>query len=82
MQGFEARCAVLSMVGRHACSRRLRVRAPTPRCAMLRCAGAQGPKADVLTCAALTVRTLQRTVPAAVPGIMFLSGGWEGHTLA
>ncbi len=29
---------------------------------------------DVMTAAALTVRTLQRTVPAAVPGIMFLSG--------
>lgn len=27
------------------------------------------------TAAALTVRTLQRTVPPAVPGIMFLSGG-------
>lgn len=37
--------------------------------------GAQGTPVDVTTAAALTVRTLQRTVPPAVPGIMFLSGG-------
>ncbi|CAI5466507.1 unnamed protein product [Closterium sp. Yama58-4] len=37
--------------------------------------GSDGPKVDEQTIAALTVRALQRTVPAAVPGIMFLSGG-------
>ena len=37
--------------------------------------GSEGPKVDAQTIAALTVRTLQRTVPPAVPGIMFLSGG-------
>ena len=38
-------------------------------------AGVDGPKADVQTAAYLTVRTLSRTVPAAVPGVVFLSGG-------
>eukprot|EP00897_Mesotaenium_endlicherianum_P001278 jgi/Mesen1/1178/ME000126S00224 len=37
--------------------------------------GSDGPKVDEKTIAALTVRTLQRTVPAAVPGVVFLSGG-------
>lgn len=37
--------------------------------------GSDGPKVDAKTIAALTVRTLQRTVPAAVPGVVFLSGG-------
>lgn len=37
--------------------------------------GADGPKVDAATIAKYTVRTLQRTVPAAVPGIVFLSGG-------
>lgn len=37
--------------------------------------GADGPKVDVKTAAYLTARTLSRTVPPAVPGIMFLSGG-------
>ncbi len=32
-------------------------------------------QADVETVAAMTVRCLRRTVPAAVPGIVFLSGG-------
>jgi len=31
--------------------------------------------ADIATVASATIRTLQRTVPAAVPGIVFLSGG-------
>jgi fructose-bisphosphate aldolase class I len=38
-------------------------------------AGAEGPKVDVPTAGYLTARTLMRTVPAAVPGVMFLSGG-------
>ncbi|KAK9820006.1 hypothetical protein WJX72_005040 [[Myrmecia] bisecta] len=38
-------------------------------------AGADGPKASAQQIAELTVRALQRTVPAAVPGIVFLSGG-------
>lgn len=38
-------------------------------------AGADGPKASVSDAAYLTVRTLSRTVPPAVPGITFLSGG-------
>ena len=38
-------------------------------------AGAEGPGADVTTAGYLTARTLSRTVPPAVPGIMFLSGG-------
>ncbi|KAL4457253.1 hypothetical protein ABPG75_012118 [Micractinium tetrahymenae] len=38
-------------------------------------AGAEGPKADLKLAGYLTARTLMRTVPAAVPGIMFLSGG-------
>eukprot|EP00887_Chlorella_sp_A99_P006841 scaffold2.g6841.t1 len=38
-------------------------------------AGTEGPKADVKTAGYLTLRTLSRTVPPAVPGIMFLSGG-------
>jgi hypothetical protein len=37
-------------------------------------AGAEGPKVDVPTAGYLTARTLMRTVPAAVPGVMFLSG--------
>lgn len=37
--------------------------------------GSDGPKVDNTTIAQFTVRTLQRTVPAAVPGIVFLSGG-------
>jgi fructose-bisphosphate aldolase class I len=38
--------------------------------------GAQAAtKADVATAGYLTVRTLSRTVPPAVPGIVFLSGG-------
>ena len=37
--------------------------------------GSEGPKVDHATIAKMTVRTLQRTVPAAVPGITFLSGG-------
>ena len=37
-------------------------------------AGAEGPGADVATAGYLTARTLSRTVPPAVPGIMFLSG--------
>lgn len=45
-------------------------------------AGAQGPASDVKTAAALTVRTLQRTVPCAVPGIMFLSGKNGGDILS
>jgi fructose-bisphosphate aldolase, class I len=38
-------------------------------------AGADGPSADVAEAAYLTVRALSRTVPAAVPGVVFLSGG-------
>jgi hypothetical protein len=38
-------------------------------------AGASGPAADVKRVAELTVKALMRTVPPAVPGIMFLSGG-------
>jgi len=34
-----------------------------------------GSKADIATVAKATVQALQRTVPPAVPGIMFLSGG-------
>ena len=34
-----------------------------------------GPKADVMQAGYLTARTLARTVPPAVPGVMFLSGG-------
>ena len=37
--------------------------------------GDKGPKVDAKTIAEATVRMLQRTVPPAVPGIMFLSGG-------
>jgi len=36
--------------------------------------GLSGPKASAETVAALTVQTLRRTVPAAMPGIFFLSG--------
>merc|ERR1712176_547311 len=36
--------------------------------------GLKGPRADHATIAALTVQTLQRTVPSALPGIFFLSG--------
>jgi len=36
--------------------------------------GLTGPKAPAETVAALTVQTLRRTVPAAMPGIFFLSG--------
>ncbi|KAK9838491.1 hypothetical protein WJX81_002690 [Elliptochloris bilobata] len=39
------------------------------------CAGAKGPAADTNRVAELTVKALLRTVPPAVPGIMFLSGG-------
>ncbi len=42
------------------------------------CAGAQAPQEKVMTAGWLTARTLSRTVPPAVPGIMFLSGE---HTL-
>jgi fructose-bisphosphate aldolase class I len=37
--------------------------------------GASAPKAPVEAVARATVRCLRRTVPAAVPGIVFLSGG-------
>lgn len=37
--------------------------------------GATGPPADAKRVAEHTVRALLRTVPAAVPGVMFLSGG-------
>eukprot|EP00271_Cylindrocystis_brebissonii_P018110 TRINITY_DN4987_c0_g1_i1.p1 TRINITY_DN4987_c0_g1~~TRINITY_DN4987_c0_g1_i1.p1 ORF type:complete len:358 (+),score=73.82 TRINITY_DN4987_c0_g1_i1:112-1185(+) len=37
--------------------------------------GTEGPKVDNLTIAKFTVRTLMRTVPPAVPGVVFLSGG-------
>lgn len=37
--------------------------------------GQSGPKADAIQIAQATVTALQRTVPAAVPGITFLSGG-------
>lgn len=37
--------------------------------------GADGPGASVTDAAYLTVRTLSRAVPPAVPGIVFLSGG-------
>merc|ERR1711862_627658 len=36
--------------------------------------GIKGPRADHETVARLTVQALLRTVPAAVPGIFFLSG--------
>merc|ERR1712176_593115 len=36
--------------------------------------GITGPRADAETIATLTVQTLLRTVPAAMPGIFFLSG--------
>ena len=44
--------------------------------------GAEGPKVDPRMAAALTLQALRRTVPAAVPGVMFLSGGQseEGAT--
>jgi fructose-bisphosphate aldolase class I len=38
-------------------------------------AGAQAAQEKVMTAGWLTARTLSRTVPPAVPGIMFLSGG-------
>jgi hypothetical protein len=38
-------------------------------------AGVDGTPADTVTAARLTARALARTVPPAVPGIMFLSGG-------
>eukprot|EP00891_Asterochloris_glomerata_P001810 jgi/Astpho2/1810/Aster-07567 len=38
-------------------------------------AGVSGPQANPVEAATLTVRALQRTVPAAVPGVVFLSGG-------
>ena len=38
-------------------------------------AGVDGTAADVKTAGYLTVRTLSRAVPPAVPGVMFLSGG-------
>lgn len=37
--------------------------------------GAEAPKVDPRMVAALTLQTVRRTVPPAVPGIMFLSGG-------
>jgi len=37
--------------------------------------GSNGPAANVQQVAEATVRVLQRTVPPAIPGIMFLSGG-------
>jgi len=37
--------------------------------------GSEGPKASATDIAALTVRTLARTVPPALVGVMFLSGG-------
>ncbi|CDI80998.1 Fructose-bisphosphate aldolase, related [Eimeria acervulina] len=37
--------------------------------------GAQGPKATPQEIALFTVRALSRTVPPALPGVMFLSGG-------
>eukprot|EP01018_Ginkgo_biloba_P025538 Gb_22260 [translate_table: standard] len=37
--------------------------------------GSNGPKVSPQEIAEYTVRTLQRTVPVAVPGIVFLSGG-------
>lgn len=43
--------------------------------ALGRPAGVSGPQADPVEAATLTVRALQRTVPAAVPGVVFLSGG-------
>jgi fructose-bisphosphate aldolase, class I len=40
------------------------------------CSGAECPvQADAKAVATATVRALQRTVPAAVPGVVFLSGG-------
>lgn len=39
------------------------------------CAGSDAQQARPDDAAMLTVRALQRTVPAAVPGIVFLSGG-------
>merc|ERR1711862_507871 len=36
--------------------------------------GIKGPRADAETIATLTVQTLRRTVPSAMPGIFFLSG--------
>lgn len=38
-------------------------------------AGIDGKAASTQEIAMLTVRALQRTVPAAVPGVVFLSGG-------
>ena len=44
-------------------------------------AGKQSPKqASVAEVAEATIRTLKRTVPAAVPGIVFLSGGQTAET--
>ena len=42
---------------------------------LVRCAGIDTTPASTQEIARLTVRALQRTVPAAVPGIVFLSGG-------
>ena len=42
---------------------------------LVRCAGIDTTPASTQEIAKLTVRALQRTVPAAVPGIVFLSGG-------
>ena len=39
------------------------------------CAGIDAKPASTAEIAKLTVRALQRTVPAAVPGVVFLSGG-------
>lgn len=43
-------------------------------------AGADSPDADIRDAAYLTVRALSRTVPPAVPGITFLSGGQSEET--
>lgn len=46
-------------------------------------AGAQAKSADVMVAGWLTARTLSRTVPPAVPGVMFLSGeGLRASTFA
>ena len=42
---------------------------------LARCAGIDTRQASTQEVARLTVRALQRTVPAAVPGVVFLSGG-------
>ncbi len=42
--------------------------------------GAEADQADIRSAAFLTVRALSRTVPPAVPGIVFLSGGQSEET--